>query len=581
MENTPRNTFISSETSGDGGGDDDAEKSSDTKTRRKAKVGATKAKELGSFITGEKKQTEKEQVAEKSKSLVDKLLGGKSEEKPEEKPESTSNVSTAEASEPTVPVGETLTGNEQRVAAQLAQEGEIRLHDELAEIPPERDDLIVDQALEIAAAEPAEDSTLTEELSPQTAEAEATDPDEESEAAVEDDIELTEAAEGAPDEDEETTPPPVTPPASSSGSGISTATASSSRRGGIATPPPTPTFPVPPVGVPAYPHHRRTTAVSGAGYQPPFGGTASNPNVSPRPAGGSRSGEVLVTEAERSEAFQRGSRRGLLAGLLVGGGIEHIRHRRREKRMEKRFEQERKEQTKKIETMEWDHVRETEAEKVRKTAAEKQRRSIEQSRSSAQPEVTPAPQREAEEKRKAATEREKTSPALTKAEQFELERQQEQLEIQSGHHIERSAWHNIEVDEYGRAVQEGAIKYGHEYYKERAHETQPKHKQQFDEAAGEVALVAAALSGDKTKAVVDVAEQLPDDAPPSSTSSPRPLASGSSHASGPSATPQQPRMPAKRSLLQSLTSPPTTAAGTLGWFIALVVLIAIFLFVLR
>ena len=76
--------------------------------------------------------------------------------------------------------------------------------------------------------------------------------------------------------------------------------------------------------------------------------------------------------------------------------------------------------------------------------------------------------------------------------QAEKPQSAEELEIPKDHHLETSAWHTIEVDsKTGKPVENPTFSYGHEYYQERAHEAAPK--DQRNAAAGEVALVAAAM----------------------------------------------------------------------------------------
>jgi hypothetical protein len=263
----------------------------------------------------------------------------------------------------------------------------------------------------------------------------------------------------------------------------------------------------------------------------------------------------------------------------VGGGIEHIRHKRREKKMERKFASERKEQKKQVENLRWDQVREAEAAKIREAAAEKYR-SIERTASIARPEVNRRLQTEtaveqnrrgdSEMAKQLEAERKETQRVLTKAEQIEQERQREQLELAEGHRMERSAWHNIEVDSHGKAVQETSFEYGHEYYKERARETAPKTqqaKQHIDGAAGEVALVAAALSDGYA-------------AGQGQTSSHSGAVGTAAHTAQPQAAAASiPQANARQSIVKAVTTPPTTPGGTAAWFVALVVILAVVFFV--
>jgi len=76
---------------------------------------------------------------------------------------------------------------------------------------------------------------------------------------------------------------------------------------------------------------------------------------------------------------------------------------------------------------------------------------------------------------------------------------QEQLEAENlllnpENRIETSAWHAIEVDKAGHAVQDTNINYGHEYYQERGHESGPKDVTTRDSMTGAAALTAASSS---------------------------------------------------------------------------------------
>jgi hypothetical protein len=555
--------------------------SSDSKSKGKGRgLGSivARASERGS----EKAEVAKAEVAEKSKPILDRILGVKeSSEAPTKSPEATQDKpSTAEVAPETLSPEQRA---EESVVQALAGEGEINLR-ELSQVPESRDDAIVERAVEEAisqqAAEVAATDVVYEVAGEPEVQAEA-EPSHESEAAT-----AVAEAEAAvvpePEDEEEPTPGGSTTTASSSSSSArpsSSATPSATGgSGGSGGRPPVPPAPPGPPVMPPGPPYRQPAA--NRVYNP---NQTYGPNTYTAPAAASLAPNLVTPNAlnigrtiENAEdyAYRRGRNRGLVAGLIVGGGIEHIRHKRREKRMERKFAAEQKEQGKKIENIRWDHIREAEAAKVREAHAEKYRVSErgDVAVRPAEARVIPAPstaeavrQRaeiQAEIEKKLAAERKETSRVLSKAEQIEQERLREQLELAQGHHIERSAWHNIEVDSHGKAVQETAFEYGHEYYKERGHETGPKTKQQVDAAAGEVALVAAALGG-------------------SGASSSEGGSQGSSTRSqGSSSTQVQPGAPAKQqSLLKTVTTPPTTPAGTVGWFIALVIILVVLVIV--
>ena len=236
-------------------------------------------------------------------------------------------------------------------------------------------------------------------------------------------------------------------------------------------------------------------------------------------------GERAATKEDVDDAVynatKAGQARGVVAGGLVVGLYEHLKHRRREKRQEKRIKKQSKDLEKSMK-----HNSFLVAEQTKRQAAETRRSQTEQ-RSFAERarEAMQAPVVAAEhmartaaaanaERRQArvGTAAERTpfaNPeqratlahtaerphAQTSEKRFAAAGSQnlEQLTIPSDHHIETSAWHSIEVDtKTGKAVENPTFEYGHEYYQERAQEAAPK--DQRNSAAGEVALVAAATS---------------------------------------------------------------------------------------
>lgn len=558
--------------------------SSDSKSSSKSRGGrglggiVARASERGS----EKAEAAKAEVAEKSKPILDRILGVKeSTEVPTKSSETTRDKpSTTEVAPETLSPEQRA---EESVVQALAGEGEINLR-ELSHVPESRDDAIVERAVEEVISQQTAEITAAEVSSEADTEAEVqaeAEPNHESEATT-----PVAGAEAAvvpePEDEEEPTPEGTTTSARSSSSSArpsSSATPSATGgSGGSGGRPPAPPAPPGPPVMPPGPPYRRPAAnrvynpnqtYGPNGYAAPAAG-----NLAPNLATPNTLNIGRTIENAEDYAYRRGRNRGLVAGLIVGGGIEHIRHKRREKRMERKFAAEQKEQGKKIENIRWDHIREAEAAKVREANAEKYRVS-ERGDVTAGPveaRVIPAPstaeavrQRaeiQVEIEKKLAAERKETSRVLSKAEQIEQERLREQLELAQGHHIERSAWHNIEVDSHGKAVQETSFEYGHEYYKERGHETGPKTKQQVDAAAGEVALVAAAFGGSGAGSS-EGGSQGP---------------STRSHSS--SSTQVQPGAPAKQqSLLKTVTTPPTTPAGTVGWFIALVIILVVLVIV--
>ena len=270
----------------------------------------------------------------------------------------------------------------------------------------------------------------------------------------------------------------------------------------------------------------------------PYSAQQPNTNIAPLPT------RRTIENAEW-DGFQEGRRKGLVAGLLVGGGIEHFRHKRREKKMEKRQQKETLVQQRRIERLEHDY-------EVAKQSQQSERARSETSLARERLATTA----ERTERAKEIEELKRTQERLAQQTNETRPPEEELLPaVPKGHRIERSAWHNIEVDEHGKAVQESAIEYGHEYYKERVHEVAPK--QQVDSAAGEVALVAAALNDASAQAV-----------PPVSPTAPA--------SSFTTATPQQVQPnPLKRrtqTVLKTVTTPPSTPFATIVWFVVLVVI---------
>lgn len=552
--------------------------SSDSKSSSKGRGG----RGLGGIVARaserepEKTEAAKAEVAEKSKPILDRILGVKeSTEAPTKSSETTQDKPSNTEVAP-----ETLSPEqraEESVVQALAGEGEINLR-ELSQVPESRDDAIVERAVEEVLSQQTAEITAAEVSS----EAD-TEPEVQAEEEPNHEPEVTTPVAGAevavvPESEEEEEPASeatTTTARSSSSSATPSATGGSGGSGGRPPAPPAP--PGPPVMPPGPPYRRPAASrvynpnqtYGPNGYAAPAAG-----NLAPNLATPNTLNIGRTIENAEDYAYRRGRNRGLVAGLIVGGGIEHIRHKRREKRMERKFAAEQKEQGKKIENIRWDHIREAETAKVREAHAEKYRLG-ERTNIAAGPEGNRAIQTpstaeavrqraeiQAEIEKKLAAERKETTRVLSKAEQIEQERLREQLELAQGHHIERSAWHNIEVDSHGKAVQETSFEYGHEYYKERGHETGPKTKQQVDAAAGEVALVAAALGGSGASSS-EGGSQGP---------------STRSHSS--SSTQVQSGAPAKQqSLLKTVTTPPTTPAGTVGWFIALVIILIVLLIV--
>ncbi len=170
--------------------------------------------------------------------------------------------------------------------------------------------------------------------------------------------------------------------------------------------------------------------------------------------------EDRVTKEELDDAVyyatKAGQNRGVAAGLLVGAGYEHFKHKRREKKAEEEYRAQTKqfkkaEQTSKIHAEEQEQ-RNNELERRLQTAepaigeveGRPQKQSVEQAHAEKQPVIVPK-QAEAE-----------------------------SLQVPPEHYMQASAWHSIEIDaKTGRPVENPTFAYGEEYHKERAQESMP------------------------------------------------------------------------------------------------------------
>ncbi|MBL8121673.1 hypothetical protein JNM87_02915 [Candidatus Saccharibacteria bacterium] len=608
MEGLPH--FSSPESKSDDDDDSPEEKKSESSRASRASRG----RDLAHLITGAERknsQAQEQRVAAKS-GLLDKILSGA------RATEQQASDTTAAGAE--IPPWQRKA--EDDVAEHLAETGDV-VPEELV-FPEDRDTSVVDRALEYAAesdvakhavedAEAAakqETENYAEAVSPgpESATAEMPEPQGGNETSAAE-------AESTTEENDDTTASSTATPsaraasAAAGGSASAGSGAGGGSESGDGVPPvsPSPRSSTSSTRSAAYtnanPLHSYTSSPAG------FNAAQSSPNVL-SPAGSGTDAEDI--------AYRRGRNRGLVAGLILGGGIEHIHHKRREKRMERTFAAERKEQVKqfdqKLETMRWDQIREKDSEKLRQNEAEKYKvtpvaeasglGATEAPRLKSAEAVAVAPvlaaerlgQPPAESYRVASevavqAEQERqsaeTQRIIAQAEQAEQQLQQEQLEIAQGNRIERSAWHNIEVDKTGKAVQEGALEYGHEYYQERAHETGPKIKQQVDAVAGEVALVAAALSesqspGEGNHEVDRTARSV---RRTSSALNRSGSSNGGDSGNATHSTPSDPQYYGleanrPRSIIKTVTSPPTTVAGTVGWFMVLVLMgIVYFVFI--
>ncbi len=248
------------------------------------------------------------------------------------------------------------------------------------------------------------------------------------------------------------------------------------------------------------------TRASGGGGAPPVipgnpvagAGGYNTPPVAPVP----RTAEAVPTASpERTSNRRSAERRSLAAGVIIGGVIEHIRHKRREKRMEKAHAKELKDTQK-------DHN----AEKMRnEQQAKRQKTTLEQRIERLKQEVTAKPKQQesksqagkaptleqhlksaymprdiAQEKSRPVNSTSQESTPRPKSVTTELQKpnptkpaealsvipgESEQADVPPDRRVESSAWHRIEIDKKtGKAVEDPSIAYGHEFQNEQHQE---------------------------------------------------------------------------------------------------------------
>ena len=305
------------------------------------------------------------------------------------------------------------------------------------------------------------------------------------------DTEAAATSEPAPvEEHEDPVQITATPPSIRTGAG--------SGGGNRTPPPPRPTPSSPP---PSRPHKPIIPLPRAAAIPAP----STTFDAMPTPAPGSTLNQILEQQRELEHAAYYGRRHGrvegLLGGIIIGGFFENIRNRSRERRLEKQARQERQKQGKRLDNLEFQQnlLRTEQLEQARKADAERYERKAAAKHEMAV--VAEAQMSEAEalkharEMSRAAEEQERNKAALIErlnaqaAHQEKLEA--DNLLLNPENRIETSAWHAIEVDKTGHAVQETSIAYGHEYYRERGHESGPKDTFTRDSITGAAALTAA------------------------------------------------------------------------------------------
>jgi|GEM_PF-4005273 hypothetical protein len=509
-----------------------AESKKDSKEKSK-KDAANNSRKLAASVLnkrseGQHEVTPKEAPKQPAKSFLGDVIG-KEEQKgvvnPAQEKSGEELEPTEESTAEDAKIEEVITEQvERNIAEDLYNGEEISLH-EISQIPPERDEDVIDEALEIATALETTVVGYTQEENEGVQELPSVEENVEAEPVK------TESKEPEVERPAVVPVPIPTPriPRTRSYNGRPTGAAS---------------FNVPPAYVGG--------GTLGGNTPPPSGYSANHsPGYSPNAAPSAQDIRRTMEDAEW-QGRQNGRREGVFAGLLVGGGIEHFRHKRREKKMEKRQKKETLAQQKRVERLEHDYE------------IARQNQKSEQARSEANltgERLATAADRANRDKE--LVELKKTQERLTQ-QTTEVRPSAEELlaAMPKDHRIERSAWHNIEVDKHGRAVQESAIEYGHEYYKERTHEISPS--QHVDVAAGEVALVAAALSEaeDRSQAATSVAQAL-------------------SVVNAPQQSQPHSLRDNAQTVLKTVTTPPSSPFATLVWFGVLVVIAVVIFAVAR
>jgi hypothetical protein len=209
-------------------------------------------------------------------------------------------------------------------------------------------------------------------------------------------------------------------------------------------------------------------------------------------------------------AEKRGQNHGVAAGMLAGGLYEHFKHKRQGKKQVRQLA----EQQKHIESLEADQAVLRREQAAHPSEAVQQNQLERSGRQAGElpPFWTPqaseaAPKLSAVE---AAARPSHETILSTEAKRFETPHPEvaqpapvaesapsEQVALPPDRRVETSAWHRIEIDaKTGKLVEKPTLEYGEEYYHERSHETEPA-DDDVQVAAGEVALVAAALNDDQ------------------------------------------------------------------------------------
>lgn len=266
----------------------------------------------------------------------------------------------------------------------------------------------------------------------------------------------------------------------------------------IAQQPPAPLPPVPPR--PPMPPFNPNIIPQGGHNVLPSAPVAAAANRLPNPR----------AEVQRDFNERRRTGQALVVGILIGGLVEHFRHKKREKRVEKEHSRQVKQLGKEHEATRY-QLKETEQKNEetqrQQTALERQLEKFKQVIPSRE-QQPPAPQLKVPKYERPPATRTESLPQITaltperpaalnplaaplpanpeaKPPQPELQPDEAPLEIPKDHRMESSAWHHIEVDNRtGKAAEAPAMVYGEEFKHE-------QHQEQLRQAVDEASMHSA------------------------------------------------------------------------------------------
>jgi hypothetical protein len=220
-------------------------------------------------------------------------------------------------------------------------------------------------------------------------------------------------------------------------------------------------------------------------YFPSQGPTAANqapasPNVAPQPAG-----VVSAPTPPRTPEYRSGrvEQRYLLTGLIIGGLIEHIRHKRREKRQERHHKKTVEKLDKRQDALESQLQHETQNSQREKTALERTIERLQRHTTDSKETVgsrtmdaipttaaTALPEQKSVEAPSVASspEARKEKERLAALAAVEAAYEEQETQLPPDRRLETSAWHRIEVDKKtGNAVETPTVAYGEEFKHEK------------------------------------------------------------------------------------------------------------------